>query len=433
MKIIERVVFGVVFLLATLTFAQEKRCGAAQYDSLRSRRYANWVFERRALQDSISAYLSQNRRNLRAAVACEKIRIPVVVHVVHDNVAGQTGGRDNTNISDEQIREQIRVLNEDYRRKTGTRGFNNNAVGADTGIEFYLANIDPNGQPSTGITRHLYRQKVSFSILSDDQLLSEIVSWPTDRYLNIWTARFGNGTFLGVAQFPSVSGVQGLDNATELQEKTDGVFIDFRVFGIGSAVISRLYRFGRTTTHEVGHWLGLIHTWGDANCGNDYCADTPTCEDGNQSTICGPIFSNCNGVRTRNMTENYMDYSPDSCMNIFTKQQSARMLAVLELAPRRARLVRYWCAQLPFGDQLGLEIFPNPAANDINLKVTLKQFSTFFVEIYDLNGKLLFQNQYLDYPSWIVQLSAGDISPGMYLVKVRTKDESITKRLVVSR
>ena len=433
MKIIERVVFGVVFLLATLTFAQEKRCGAAQYDSLRSRRYANWVFERRALQDSISAYLSQNRRNLRAAVACANIRIPVVVHVVHDNVAGQTGGRDNTNISDEQIREQIRVLNEDYRRKTGTRGFNNNAVGTDTGIEFYLANIDPNGQSSTGITRHLYRQKVSFSILSDDQLLSEIVSWPTDRYLNIWTARFGNGTFLGVAQFPSVSGVQGLDNATELQEKTDGVFIDFRVFGIGSAVISRLYRFGRTTTHEIGHWLGLIHTWGDANCGNDYCADTPTCEDGNQSTVCGPIFSNCNGVRTRNMTENYMDYSPDSCMNIFTKQQSARMLAVLELAPRRARLVRYWCAQLPFGDQLGLEIFPNPAANDINLKVTLKQFSTFFVEIYDLNGKLLFQNQYLDYPSWIVQLSAGDISPGMYLVKVRTKDESITKRLVVSR
>ena len=426
--------FFLGFILLTISsIAQEKRCGAAQYDSVLSRRYANWVFQRRALQDSVTAYLNQNNRRARVGEICANIRIPVVVHVIHDNAAGVTGGRDNPNLSDAQIQNQIRILNEDYRRKTGTPGFNTNAVGADAGIEFYLANIDPNGQRTTGITRHNYPQKTNFSILSDDQLISEIVSWPSDRYLNIWTARFGTGTFLGISQFPSVSGVKGLDQSTELQERSDGVFIDFRVFGTGGSVVSRLYKSGRTTTHEVGHWLGLVHTWGDTFCGDDYCADTPVCEGGNQGVTCGPIFSNCTGTRTRNMTENYMDYSPDSCMSVFTKNQAERMKAVLEKAPRRARLVRYWCAQLPFGQQLQLEIYPNPAANDLNFKVTLKEFGTFDVEVFDLTGKLVYQSQFVNYPSWVVNLSAGTIAPGAYLVRVKTKDESVTKRLIISR
>ena len=148
-----------------------------------------------------------------------------------------------------------------------------------------------------------------------------------------------------------------MPDSTELLEKTDGVFIDYRAFGIGGAITSRLYNLGRTTTHEVGHWLGLIHTWGDTDCGDDYCADTPPAERGNQSASCGPIFSNCSGVRTRNMTENYMDYSPDSCMNIFTKNQSERMMAVIEKSPRRARLVKYWCAKLPFSATFVVIIF----------------------------------------------------------------------------
>jgi hypothetical protein len=430
----KKLVFSLLLVShALLLSAQYKRCGAVAYDSVRNSRYANWVLQTRTLRDSVTRYLANNRQNLRINSVQETIRIPIVVHVIHDNVAGQTGGRDNSNIADGQIKEQIRVLNEDYRRKINTRGFNNNSVGTDTGIEFYLAIIDPNGQPSTGITRHLYRQKTNFAMFSDDQLLADIVSWPTDRYLNIWTARFGNGTTLGSAQFPSIVGVNGLDNSNELQVKTDGVFIDFRVLGIGSAVVSRFYRFGRTTTHEIGHWLGLIHTWGDTNCGTDYCNDTPVCENGNQTTSCASIFSTCNGVRSRNMTENYMDYTIDSCMNVFTKDQASRMRAVLELAPRRQSLVRYWASQLPFGQQLGLEIFPNPADINLNLKVTLTQFDDFTATIFDLNGKQIFQNQYTNYPSWTLAFSTRDVAPGTYIVKIQTKTETVTKRLIISR
>ncbi len=423
-------------LLPTVVYAQP-RCSAVEYDSLMAKRYPYWSLKRKMLEDSIQTYLRKpTLRNARTSAICEKIRIPIVVHVIHNNATNTTGGRDNSNISDDQIKEQIRVLNEDYRRKTGTRGFNTNTVGADTGIEFYLATIDPNGRATNGITRHYYPQKTTFDVFTDDQLLAEISikdgEWPTDRYLNIWVTRFSNN-YLGISQFPAVTGVPGLDNSNELQARTDGIFIDFRVFGIGSAVTSRLYNLGRTTTHEIGHWLGLVHTWGDTNCGDDYCADTPQCENGNQSTNCGPVFSNCNGVRTRNMTENYLDYSPDSCMNIFTKNQAERMLAVIEKAPRRNRLVKYWCAQLPFGDNLSVELYPNPAIDVVNIKVIQKTFGTFEVEIFSLTGQLISQQEYKDYPSWNIEYPTLNLPPGTYIVRVKTKDETITKRMVITR
>ena len=413
--------------------ANAQRCSAVQYDSMLAKRYPFWSLKRKMLEDSIQTYLrSPLGRNARTGAICDRIRIPIVVHVVHNNATGTIGGRDNVNISDDQIKEQIRVLNEDYRRKAGTRGSNSNDVGADTGIEFYLANIDPDGKSTTGITRHYYTQKTMFDVFSDDQTLANIVSWNTDRYLNIWVTRFSNN-YLGIAQFPSVTGINGLDNNNELQEKTDGVFIDFRVFGIGPTVTSRLYNLGRTTTHEIGHWLGLVHTWGDDNCGTDYCADTPPCENGNQSTVCGPVFSNCGGVRTRNMTENYLDYSPDSCMNIFTKNQAERMLAVIEKSPRRNRLVKYWCADLPFGNNLTVEIYPNPATDLVNIKVILKEFGNFDVEIYSLTGQLVRRKQYVDYPSWVVEFPTDDLAPGSYIVRVKTKDETTAGRLVITR
>ncbi len=413
-----------------------QRCSAVQYDSVLAKRYPYWKLKRQMIEDSIQTFLRTPKRSARTSALCDLIRIPVVVHVVHSNATGTIGGAGNGNISDEQIKEQIRILNEDYRRKSGTRGFNNNAVGTDTGIEFYLANIDPDGKNTNGITRHYYSQKTNFDVFNDDQLLADITTkekeWPTERYLNIWVTRFANN-YLGIAQFPSATGVNGIDNSTELQIRTDGVFIDYRVFGIGAPVTSRLYNLGRTTTHEVGHWLGLIHTWGDDTCGNDYCADTPPCENGNQSSVCGPVYSNCSGVRTLNMTENYMDYSPDSCMNVFTKNQAERMMAVIEKSPRRNNLVKYWCTQLPFGNQLAIEIAPNPTNGEAKIKVTLKEVSTFTVELFSLSGQLIQQKLFENYPSWEVPLSTVDTPSGTYLVRVKTKDETVTQRLVVVR
>ncbi len=430
----KRFLAAFLLLCGSLSGSYAQRCASVQYDSAIAKRYPYWRLKRTMLEDSIQSYLKTPAANRRARLGaiCSQIRIPIVVHIVHNNAAGTIGGKDNGNISDDQILSQIRTLNEDYQRKTGTRGFNNNPVGVNTGIEFYLATEDPNGSPTNGITRHYYNAKTTFDVFTDDQTLANVVSWPTDRYLNIWVTRFGSN-YLGIAQFPSTTGIDGLDSGNELLEKTDGVFIDYRVFGSGGAVNSNLYRLGRTTTHEVGHWLGLIHTWGDTNCGDDYCADTPPAEKGNQSDNCGPLYSNCTGVRTRNMTENYMDYSPDSCMNIFTKNQSERMMAVIEKSARRARLVKYWCAKLPFSDSFGVNIFPNPATDQVNIQVNVTEFTDFEVGLYSLTGQLMGQQQFNDYPSWVVSFPTTSIQPGVYIVRVKTEKETVSKRLVITR
>ena len=221
-----------IFLLCLPFLGNAQRCATPKRDSLMAIKYKNWVFQRRALEDSIASFLNNKQPNGRVGAVCLPLLIPVVVHVVHDNTSNAIGGAGNANIADAQILNQIRILNEDYRRKAGTKGFNNNPVGADTGIEFYLAKTDPNGNSSTGITRHLYTDKRSFDIFVDENILANIVSWPSDRYLNIWVVKSFSSAFLGVSQFPSLSGIDGLDTSGELQDKTDGVIIDYRTFGI---------------------------------------------------------------------------------------------------------------------------------------------------------------------------------------------------------
>jgi len=428
-----RITTPLIVLFLFSFFSNAQRCATPQRDSLMSVRYKNWAFQRRVLEDSVSSYLKNKHRNNRIGNLCLPIRIPVVVHIIHDNTSGTIGGVGNANISDTQIKNQIRILNEDYRRTSGTLGFNNNPVGADTGIEFYLANVDPNGKTTTGITRNLYTDKKSFDINADAMLLANIVSWPTDQYLNIWVIKSTNSVYLGVSQFPSVSGINGLDTSGELQDKTDGVTIDYRAFGTGGTVSSKLYHLGRTTTHEVGHWLGLLHTWGDTNCGDDYCADTPICEGGNQGFTCNPIYSNCNGTRTRNMIENYMDYSPDTCMNIFTVNQSERIQAVLEKSPRRAKLVRLSCSILPYGTNLQVETYPNPTNQDLNIKVIMPQLGNINMSLYSVSGQLIQQHYLENYPSWIFTLPVSSLANGEYILRVETQGVGITKRVIVAR
>lgn len=419
----------------TLLFNQglAQRCGTMQKDSIMAVKYKNWVMQRKALNDSVSNFLKNPHRSARISAVCVPVKIPVVVHVVHNNATGTIGGAGNPNVSNATILNQIRVLNEDYRRKVGTKGFNNNAVGADTGIEFFLANTDPNGQPTNGITRHLYTNKTSFDIFNDDGILADIVSWPTDRYLNIWVVRSSSQATIGVAQFPYAKDFLGLDLDNEFFDKTDGVIIDFRVFGTGESATNKYYNLGRTATHEIGHWLGLLHTWGDTKCGDDFCNDTPRCENGNNTTNCGPAFSNCTGTRTRNMTENYMDYSPDSCMNIFTANQAQRMLAVMEVSPRRAKLLQRACSQLAFGQNLSIEVYPNPTANDLNVKVILKQTGNVEMMLYAATGQLVQTYFYENYPSWVFTLPTQNLAVGEYILKVKTADGNYIQRVLVNR
>ena len=249
--------------------------------------------------------MNKTTRNLVENV----IKIPVVVHVIYS--------KSQENISDAQIQSQLDVINEDFRR-TNSDKTNKWSQAADTEIEFYLAQVDPNGNSTSGITR---KASTKTSWGSNDAMKKAsqggVNPWNTSEYLNMWVCNIGGG-ILGYAQFPGGSSA------------TDGVVMSPQYFGSsdkGSGFyLSAPFDKGRTTTHEIGHYLNLRHIWGDGGCGiDDYVSDTPESDAANYG--CSSNHSSCG---SKDMVENYMDYSDDSCMNLYTLGQKNRMRAVLE-------------------------------------------------------------------------------------------------------
>ncbi|MBX2916467.1 MAG: PKD domain-containing protein [Cyclobacteriaceae bacterium] len=264
------------------------------------------------------------------------LTIPIIVHVVHNGEAIGTG----TNISQAQVQAQIEVLNEDFRRKPGTPGFNSNPVGADIELEFCLSPVDENGNAMSEPGIHRYNgSRADWSRDQIENLLKPTTIWNPNLFYNIWTVRFASSdaNLIGYAQFPDQSGLAGLP--TSGSATTDGVVVRFQSFGSTDKgnfpVMVAPYNKGRTLTHETGHWLGLRHIWGDGGCSaDDFVTDTPNADGPSSGCPIGRI--SCSAV---NMVENYMDYTNDACMNIFTQGQKTRMMAVLQVSPRRKTLV----------------------------------------------------------------------------------------------
>jgi len=260
------------------------------------------------------------------------VTIPVVVHVIHSGEPYGTGA----NITDEQVQSQITVMNQDYRRMVSTPGYNTSAVGADTMIQFALAKVDVNGNPTNGIDR-VNMCSPDWSRDNIDGYVKPNTIWNPTQYMNMWSVTFSDATLLGYATFPSGSGLSGLTGPFGTTT-TDGVVANYATFGstdFGSFPMTPTYDKGRTMTHEVGHFLGLRHIWGDANCGTDYCADTPTAHTSNYT--CNTNKAGCVSGEIE-MVRNYMDYTNDTCMNIFTQNQKDRITAVMNNSPRRMEL-----------------------------------------------------------------------------------------------
>ncbi len=251
----------------------------------------------------------------RARAVFPVITIPVVFHVVHNTTA--------QNILDAQIESQIRILNEDYRKQNADISLIPapfQPLAADAKIEFKLAVRDPDGNPTNGITRTFTRETAFDSVSNSVKFNSTggKDAWPRDKYLNMWVCNLSGG-LLGYAQFPGGPAA------------TDGVVMDYQYFGdIGTATSP--FDKGRTTTHEVGHWLNLRHIWGDdwGSCaGSDEVDDTPNQADANYGRPNFPHITCGNGPHG-DMFMNYMDYVDDEAMFMFSAGQIARMRAALD-------------------------------------------------------------------------------------------------------
>jgi len=262
------------------------------------------------------------------------LTIPIIVHIVHNGEPVGTG----TNLSQAQVQSQVQVLNEDFRKLVGTPGHNTHPAGADVEIEFCLSPVDYNGVAMSEPGIHRYNgNKSSWTRNEIENQLKPTTIWNPNLFYNIWTLRFGgaDASLVGYAQFPDQSGLSGL-NEVGGPASTDGSVVQYNAIGSGFANQQPPYNKGRTLAHETGHWLGLRHIWGDGPCSSDFVSDTPTVL--NESRGCPTGKLACDGV-TPAMIQNYMDYSDDACMNIFTNGQKSRMMAVMELSPRRSSLI----------------------------------------------------------------------------------------------
>lgn len=367
-------------------------------------------------EELIKSYIAENQLQSR-----ENITISVVVHVVYKGDPG--------NLSDASIRSQIDQLNRDY------NGENEDGANvpvefqkdkAAVGIRFCLADTDPQGQPTNGITRTKTNienigskydpngyKMVHYTILGGED------AWDAERYLNIWVADME--TFLGYGSAP-----------LRASPAEDGVIISPKAFGIIGDVIGGHQRMGRTLTHETGHYFNLLHTWGNSinNCeAGDSVGDTPPqshpyygCPQWPQSS-CGQ----------HDMYMNFMDYTDDVCMCMFTKGQKDRMMAALYLF--RAKLIHGESCTDPSG-QTGtlkdaVKIYKNFTSGAFAFEINTPDNSRVRFSVYDCTGRLIYQRQLGSYVFY--QENVDKLASGIYFLSFNDGKETFTTRLAVVR
>jgi hypothetical protein len=306
--------FALLLLSSSLSFSQAQRnCGTEEHTNYLKLNRPGYSKALEKSQKAVEEWITNHQQYNPKSNAIDTI--PVVVHVVY-----ATGTQ---NISDAQVKSQIRILNEDFGR-LNVDSTNTPAVWQPISgrlpYRFVLARRKPDGSATNGIDR-VSTTVTSFNTNDNVKFTSSggANSWDVTKYLNIWVCNLGN-SLLGYGEFP-----------VGTPSNTYGFVCHYKYFGdIGTATAP--FDKGRTTTHEIGHCFNLNHIWGDdfGSCsGSDNAADTPNQGNANYGCPTFPLTDNCSNTSPGVMFMNYMDYTDDACMNMFTKGQATRIIAAV--------------------------------------------------------------------------------------------------------
>lgn len=409
-----------LFLILTVIFSQflfsQRNCGTTQKMEAFFKANPDKVEYSKELRNFLENPENLKRRNRITSV----VTIPVVVHVLYKDSF--------QNITDSQIQSQLTVLNNDFRKLNSD--FSTvvppifQPYGADLEIAFCLATKDPNGNATTGIVR----KSVPSSFVFDDYYYTPQgdLAWDTSKYLNIWIGAFTDTSVLGWAYLPDAAGATDSNGYYY-----DGLCIDYKYFGTNGTATAP-YNKGRTATHEIGHYFGLKHPWGEDKsvCGDalndDGVQDTPGTNKPYFGTPNFPDATNvCDTTTYPNgaMFMNFMDYVDDIAMAFFTNGQKTITKNTLS-GPRASLLNSNACSSLSVSDIEKIEkivLFPNPSSQYISISSPLINVNE--IEIFDNSGKLVFAKSKLQNQE---KIDIKKLNEGIYYVRIY-KDGTLLK------
>jgi hypothetical protein len=406
-----------LFLLVVLSAVQvqaQNKCYSAEY---MARAVAGDASLKNRLEkiEAFAKHVSGSSSvNQRTQFTSQVIKIPVVFHVLYNTP--------DENIKPEKILDQLNALNRDFRRKNADTVNTPLAfapIAADMEMEFQLAKSDPAGRSTDGIVRKYTPVKYW---MTDDKMKFNSTygdnAWDSRSYLNIWICNLKDE--LGYSVLP------GSDLSI------DGIVLAFSAIG-GSGSSNK----GRTLVHEAGHWLNLKHIWGDSYCGEDDVNDTPKQSTYTEGCPTGERRS-CGNNQAGDMYMNYMDFTNDGCMNLFTKGQKQRARTLFEAGGYRNSILNttafnpptIYAAPLPdfYPQWMEATIYPNPATS--YLKINLEYDERWVgkeVLVFDMTGKIKLKKIIT---STILQIDVNRLARGVYFIRAEKEDEKIHKKFI---